>query len=133
VEGVAATQKGGGAPVRAHVAADQRGVTSAVGATAYSAAPAAERRAEAEPAHVAARVPARGGAQVVPVGAAQEASKRALAGAGGRNAVESEPAIHIDVGRVDVRAAATATQGPRVRRAPALTLERYLRQGGRRG
>jgi len=80
------------------------------------------------------RPAAAAGAMLAPVGAAQEATERALASAAAKQA-EAEPApIRIEIGRVDVRAAPppAAPHGPRPRRAPRLTLERYLRQGGRR-
>jgi hypothetical protein len=71
---------------------------------------------------------------VLPVGAAQEATERALASATAAAAKAEETPIRIEIGRVDVRAAAppAAARGPRPRRTPMLTLERYLRQGGRR-
>ena len=70
---------------------------------------------------------------MLPVGAAHQGTERALA-AGAKTASEADRTpIRIEIGRVDVRATPPpAANGPRPRRTPMLTLERYLRQGGRR-
>ncbi|HEU4882977.1 MAG TPA: hypothetical protein VFT45_12040 [Longimicrobium sp.] len=73
-----------------------------------------------------------GGVAVMPAASAVAPAQ----GGGRRRGAEAapEPPLRIDVGRIDVRAAAPETAaGVRARRGPQLTLERYLRQGGRRG
>jgi hypothetical protein len=63
----------------------------------------------------------------------QEATERAFAAAVKEADADPSP-VTIEIGRVEVRATppAAAQRGPRPKRQPMLTLERYLRQGGRR-
>lgn len=91
-----------------------------------SSSAAAGSRAQPRPARTAA-------AHVLPAGMKQEATERAFAAAVKEADADPSP-VTIEIGRVEVRATppAAAQRGPRPKRQPMLTLERYLRQGGRR-